>query len=1019
MNKRTSSRHRAVVVNDDATQNRILTGLLRKQGLDAEGFESVESALAAMDAGNPPDLIVTDLYMPGIDGWRFCRLLRSPEYSAFNDVPIMVVSATYSGEEAFRVAADLRANAFLSVPVDGKRFAEQVRILLDGGRTEEHTHVLIVEDGDALGIALKKAFESSGCDADLARTAADATRAFTSKSYHIAVLDYHLPDQNGDQLLAAFRQENSECVFVMMTTDPSPELALAWMRQGASAYVRKPFEPEYLIELCAKARREKSLLRVEDLLEKRTQELMTSRGRLQEAQRIAQLGRWEFDIATNQLEWSDTIFEIFEINQKEFGASYEAFLDAIHPDDREMVDRAYRESLEHRTPYDIEHRLLMKDGRVKWVNEISRTEFDAEGKAIRSVGIVQDITRRKEVQETLRLMAGLLDMAPNSITVHDHQGRYLYANRKTFEMHGYTEAEFMALSLHDIDVPESEALIEERMRMIVEKGEATFEVEHFRKDGTIIPLEVLVKAVEHGGVPAFLSIANDITQRKEADSERERLLIAIEQAGETILITDPEGVIQYVNPAFERSSGFSWDDAVGNKPSILKSGDQDDFLYESLWRTISSGANWQGRMVNRRKNGTLYTEDVHISPVFDTSGQIVNYVAVKRDITKELEVERQYRQAQKMEAIGQLTGGVAHDFNNLLQVINGATDMALADLEPQHPARSMLAEVSKAGQRAVRLVEQLLLFSRRQIMRPRATDLNAVIGDLLKMLRRIIGENIRLEWLPGRFLASVYADQAMMEQVVVNLCINARDSMPAGGTLTIETQNVRVDSDYCDMHTWAKPGRYVLLSITDTGCGMEPETLERIFEPFFSTKAEGKGTGLGLATVYGIVKQHEGMINAYSELGKGSTFKVYLPQCDRKAEDVGSMIQGVVRGGKETVLLAEDDAMVRNLAKTVLERAGYHVLLAKDGMEAMQLFEKFHDEVDVALLDVVMPNMGGVEAFEQMRALRPVLKALFVSGYSSNAIHTNFVLHQGVELLQKPYGPESLLRALRAVLDSG
>ncbi|HNT36098.1 MAG TPA: response regulator, partial [bacterium] len=338
----------------------------------------------------------------GIDGWRFCRLLRSAEYRAFNKVPILVVSATYSGEEASRISDDIGANAFMSAPVDGAHFVEQVRSLLGGRRAEELLRLLIVEDSKTQGNLLKKFMQSHGYTADIVQTASDAERAFFDQRYNVAVIDFHLPDRNGDQLLTAFREIQPECVFIMMTTDPSPELALAWMRQGASAYIRKPFEPEYLLELLTKARRERALLRVEDLLEERTRELRASEAALREAEEIAQMGRWELDHHTGRLEWSDTIFSIFEIDKEHFGASYEAFLETIHPDDRDRVDLAYRESLQHRKPYDVVHRLLMSDGRIKWLSERCSTDFDSEGKPIRSVGVVQDVSAVKKSEQMLR-----------------------------------------------------------------------------------------------------------------------------------------------------------------------------------------------------------------------------------------------------------------------------------------------------------------------------------------------------------------------------------------------------------------------------------------------------------------------------------------------------------------------------------------------------------------------------------------------------------------------------------------
>ncbi|MEA2085363.1 MAG: ATP-binding protein [Thermodesulfobacteriota bacterium] len=411
--------------------------------------------------------------------------------------------------------------------------------------------------------------------------------------------------------------------------------------------------------------------------------------------------------------------------------------------------------------------------------------------------------------------------------------------------------------------------------------------------------------------------------------------------------------------------------------------------------------------------------------ILNDKGEVVEFQGTGRDITKRKRAEEQrdkteirLRQAQKMEAVGQLAGGVAHDFNNLLQVIQGYTDMALEDVEADSPAYAELKEVMKAAKRATTLISQLLAFSRRQVLELAYLDLNEVIADMMRMLRRVIGEHITLEVISGRDLGTVRADRGQIEQILVNLCVNAHDAMPMGGEITIETENVRIDEKFCESHPWAKPGRYILLSVTDTGCGMDKETLARVFEPFFTTKGIGKGTGLGLSTVYGLVNQHGGMVHVYSEIDKGTTFKIYLILAERAATAVGHKIEGPIQGGTETILLAEDDIGVRNLSQIILEKAGYTVLTAVDGEEALSVFKNHADEIDLALLDVIMPKLGGRAVFNHIREQRPDIRILFCSGYSMNAVHTDFILDKGLQLIQKPYQRNDLLRRVRDALDA-
>lgn len=390
-------------------------------------------------------------------------------------------------------------------------------------------------------------------------------------------------------------------------------------------------------------------------------------------------------------------------------------------------------------------------------------------------------------------------------------------------------------------------------------------------------------------------------------------------------------------------------------------------------------------------------------------------------IRKEDEHERleaQFRQAQKMEAIGQLTGGVAHDFNNLLQIIIGYSDILLLHNITPEQSRDLLEQIASAGHRAARLVSQLLLFSRRQIMRPETLSLNETTADLMKMLGRIIGEHVQIRWHPASHLSYVFADRSMIEQALTNLCVNARDAMPEGGIVTIETREVTLSAQDCASNPEAQPGDYVLLSVSDTGCGMGEETLNHIFEPFFTTKAVGKGTGLGLATVYGIVKQHNGVIDVQSQPGKGSTFNLYWPvQPEGQRTLAIDVVEEPVAGGTETILLAEDDEAVRVMVRQILESAGYTVVTAIDGADALAVLKDFPGQVDLAILDVVMPNMGGHEAYQRMQAEYPGIKAFFASGYSEDAIHKNFVLDEGLTLIQKPYTHRDLLKTIREVLN--
>ena len=413
----------------------------------------------------------------------------------------------------------------------------------------------------------------------------------------------------------------------------------------------------------------------------------------------------------------------------------------------------------------------------------------------------------------------------------------------------------------------------------------------------------------------------------------------------------------------------------------------------------------------------MFTEKATISPVFDSGGKIINYIGVKHDVTKQRILEEQLIQAQKMETVGRLAGGVAHDFNNMLSVILGYTDLIMGKLDQHDPMLKDLQEIQKAGHRSADITRQLLAFSRKQVIEPKIVNLNPLIAEMEKMLGRLLGEDIDLLFIPAKDLWATKADQGQINQIVANLGVNARDAMLEGGRLTIETANVTIDEAYCQGHAGFFPGRFVMLAVSDNGIGMDRETLAHIYEPFFTTKEKGKGTGLGLATVYGIIKQNNGFINVYSELGQGTTFKLYFPQCEEEEEIAEIAVEAPKSLASGTILLVEDEEMVRDLARTILEMIGYTVLVAKTPNEALALCEKGDMDIHLLLTDVVMPQMSGQELKESIEAINPGIKTLFMSGYTANVIAHHGVLDKGINFMQKPFTNDELARKVREVIE--
>jgi two-component system cell cycle sensor histidine kinase/response regulator CckA len=534
--------------------------------------------------------------------------------------------------------------------------------------------------------------------------------------------------------------------------------------------------------------------------------------------------------------------------------------------------------------------------------------------------------------------------------------------------------------------------------------------------------DYLVKGqIESRGLLRALRYAVERKNMEEAlFLEKERLRLqsaALEATADGVMITERDGSITWVNPAFSRITGFSAKEATGRKPSILRSGKHDDLFYDEMWKTILAGQVWDGELTNMRKDGQLYLEAQTITPVRDARGEISHFVAVKRDVSNRRRFEEELRQSQKMEAVGRLAGGVAHDFNNILGVIMGYGEIVKRRMDAADPLQGKVAEILKAAVSAADLTRQLLAFSRKQILQPRVLDLNLVVADMDKMLRRLIGEDIELKTSLREPLGSVRADPGQIEQVLMNLVVNARDAMPGAGSLLIETAAVDLDASSLTLHPGARPGPHVLLAVSDTGEGMDKETVSRIFEPFFTTKALGKGTGLGLSTVYGIVEQSGGHVDVYSEKGLGTTFKVYLPRIEGTVTRVGvEPAPRPPRAESETVLLVEDEPALRSMICETLAEGGYRVLEAGTPRQALDVAAAHHGLIDAVLTDVIMPGMSGRELADRLRPLRPEAPVVYMSGYTDDAIGHHGLLDPGTLFLQKPFTADALLWKLHETL---
>ncbi|MEW6066954.1 MAG: PAS domain S-box protein [Nitrospirota bacterium] len=677
---------------------------------------------------------------------------------------------------------------------------------------------------------------------------------------------------------------------------------------------------------------------------------------------------------------------------------------------------------EKRVEYEVEKE--RKDG-TKIPCIVTGTPFQGpDGNLIGIVEDFKDITIHKQAEQAIReseeRFRSISTSAQDGILMIDNEGNISYWNEAAERIFGYTKEEAIGKEAHILLGPERylEAY-RKGFSKFKETGQGpvigkTLELTAIRKGGIEFPIELSVSGVKVQGKWHSIGILRDITERKQAEREVQSL----KQQMEFILgttktgldIIDSEFNIRYIDPEWKKVYG----DPTGKKCYEYFMGRSEMCLGCGIPKAIETKTiTVREEVLVKEGNRPIQVTTI---PFQNEKGEWL-VAEVNVDITDRKKLEEQLLQAQKMEAVGQLAGGIAHDFNNILTAIIGFGNLLKMEMGTHDPLSNYVTQILNSAERAANLTHALLAFSRKQIINPRPINLNRIIIALEKLLSRIIGEDIELSTLLTDKELFVMADSTQMEQVLMNLAANARDAMPDGGSLTIRTEIVQFDYEYIKAHGYGKPGHYALISIEDTGQGMDASTRERIFEPFYTTKDVGKGTGLGLAMVYGIIKQHDGYINVYSEPGKGTTFKIYLPLIKSKTEEEKIADLHVVTTGTETVLVAEDDKQVRALIKHVLEGSGYQVMEAEDGEEAMRIFNENKDKIQLLILDVIMPKKNGKEVYDEIKKIRPDIKAIFTSGYNAEIIHKKGILEKGFGFVIKPSSPQELLKKVREVLD--
>jgi len=889
--------------------------------------------------------------------------------------------------------------------------------------------ILIVDDQAANVSLLEQTLRGAGyVSISSTGNPRDVRELHRKNHYNLILLDLQMPGLDGFQVMESLKEIETGGYLPVLAITAQPEHKLRALKAGAKDFVSKPFD---LAEI---------LMRVQNMLEVRLLHLETEM-RTERAENSEQALRASELSYRRLFEAARDGILILEVDTGRITDVNPFLVELLGFSHSEMVGKTVGEL----SPFkDLESNKIMlerlqmdgyiryedlpletTDGRKIAVEFVSNVYQVGDKKVIQCN--VRNITERKQADSAIIRLAAIVESSDDAIVGKDLKGIVTSWNKGAEKMFGYSADEMVGNSIVRL-IPADRQGEETEFLMRANHGESVRQFETVRqaKGGRLLDASVTISPIKDasGKIVGISKVARDITERVKSEQSLRLLQSAMEQSKESILITDaeldlPGPRIIFTNPAFTKMTGYTAEEAIGKTPRILQGPRTDKAVLSRLRKNLEHGEVFAGEAINYRKDGTEFDLEWQIAPIRNFTGKITHFVATQHDITERKKLEEQFRQAQKMDAIGRLAGGVAHDFNNILAVIQLQADMLKIGRNLSPEQLEFAEEISIAAQRASAVTHQLLLFSRNETLKLCDLDLNQSLNAMTNMLRRILGEDIQMQFkfsMPPLF---IHADAGMMDQVLMNLAVNSRDAMPNGGRLIIETSAVDFDESVIGQSAKACPGSFVCLSVSDTGCGIPPEILPKIFEPFFTTKDVGKGTGLGLATIFGILQQHQGWVNVYSEVGQGTTFRIYLPRVAKVSPQIPVQSRpAVMLGGNETVLLVEDDAFLHASVHKILLQLGYRVLDASNGVEALEVWNQNRDSIHLLMTDLVMPGgITGIDLAKQILKQDPKLKVIYASGYSAEVAGKDFPLKEGVNFLTKPFQALKLAQTVRNCLD--
>ncbi len=1011
MDQSASSRLRVVVVEDSASDAELAIRELRKQGwtIDSRVVEDREPFLAAL-AEAAPDVVLCDFTLPRFDGLIALGLAleRAPL------VPFIVVTGSINEETAVEC---MKAGAWDYVLKDRlSRLGPAVASALEKARLARER----VATQQALAESEARYRLIAENTADVIWTLDITTRRFTYVSPSVMRLRGWTADEVMAQPLEAAMTPESlrrveELLAAYLGAVPAGD---ASVRTEAVAVDQLAKDGRVVpTEVVATVLTDESgcptgILGISrDITERRQAEkaLRVSEERLRDAMDAANLTCWEWDLASGQVAWAGRVDESLGDEASGVIDSAATLRGLLPEDDYKGPADAHEQARTTGAAFSREVRAIWPDGSVHWLEIRGAYAHDTLGRAIRVRGLTMDVTARKIAEDALRASEEkyrLLVESANEAIVVAQGGTIRFANRRMATITGYDQGQLVGMAAAALVHPDDVEMVLDghRRRLSGIEVADSYGFRLLTRDGRVRWVELTGVRVDWEGRPATLNFLADMTERRHVEEQARRLAAAVEQAAEVVMITDTAGAIVYANPAFERVTGYTREEALGLNPRVLQSGKHSREFYADLWRTVRRGESWAGHFVNRRKDGTLFEEDATISPVRDQSGDITYFVAVKRDVTHELALREQLEHAQKMEAVGRLAGGVAHDFNNVLQAMLSHVSLLRVLVKDERALRSV-GELGDHVRRGASLTRQLLLFSRRETAKLERFDLSEVVRDAMGLLRRLVRANVRFDLDLATTSLPMEADRGQLEQVLMNLVVNASDAMPGGGVVVVST---------------GREGEQLVLRVADDGPGVPEALRSRIFEPFFTTKQSGAGTGLGLAVVHGIVAQHGGSIDVAETPGGGATFTMRMPRAvsgEFEALDEPLAPAAEVAAGRgERVLVVEDEDGARVALVEILSALGYTAVGVGSGEDAAELPDE--PAFDLVLSDLMLPGVTGPELVHDLGVRWPALRIILMSGYTEDEVVRRSIRKGRVRFLQKPFDSVTLGREVRAALDA-